>query len=158
MTEQRPPEPAPHRPLEPVEERLWRALAEIVIALPRALDDGFEADAGLSLSEYGVLAALRSAPDHSLRLTALAGATALSLSRVSRLVDAMARRDLCERGRCADDRRGSVAHLTPAGTSALRAAYPHHLARIREHVFDHLDPADLSTLAPALTRLAAALP
>ncbi|GLY40670.1 MarR family transcriptional regulator [Amycolatopsis sp. NBRC 101858] len=143
--------------LDEGESAFWRSLIRITTVLPRALEDQFLPETGLTTSDYGVLVALSEAPDHLLRISALAATTALSLSRISRVVDDLTRRGLVEKRRCAEDGRASNAVLTAAGLAKLEAAYPSHLARVRASVFDHLDAEDLRTAGPVLARLAAAL-
>ena len=139
------------------ESAFWRPLMRIMTALPRALEDQFLPETGLAITDYGVLVALSEAPDHLLRISALATTTGLSLSRISRVVDDLTRRGLVEKRRCAEDGRASNAVLTAAGLARLEAAYPSHLARVRASVFDHLSAEDIRTAGPVLARLAAAL-
>ncbi|OXM60100.1 MarR family winged helix-turn-helix transcriptional regulator [Amycolatopsis vastitatis] len=139
------------------EAAFWRPLMRIMTALPRALEDQFLPETGLTITDYGVLVALSEAPDHLLRISALAATTGLSLSRISRVVDALTRRGLVEKRRCAEDGRASNAVLTEAGLARLEAAYPGHLARVRASVFDHLSAEDIHAAGPVLARLAAAL-
>ncbi|WP_329046724.1 MarR family winged helix-turn-helix transcriptional regulator [Amycolatopsis sp. NBC_01488] len=143
--------------LDPDEAPFWRSLMRITTALPRALEDQFLPETGLTVSDYGVLVALSEAPDHLLRISALAATTGLSLSRISRVVDDLTRRGLVEKRRCKEDGRASNAVLTGAGLARLEAAYPGHLARARAWVFDHLSTEDIRTAGPVLARLAAAL-
>jgi DNA-binding MarR family transcriptional regulator len=143
--------------LDPDEAPFWRSLMRITTALPRALEDQFLPETGLAITDYGVLVALSEAPDHLLRISALAATTGLSLSRISRVVDDLTRRGLVEKRKCAEDGRASNAVLTAAGLAKLEAAYPGHLARVRASVFDHLDAEDIRTAGPVLARLAAAL-
>lgn len=139
------------------EAPFWRALMRIMTALPRALEDQFLPETGLAITDYGVLVALSEAPDHLLRISALAATTGLSLSRISRVVDDLTRRGLVEKRKCPEDGRASNAVLTGAGLARLEAAYPSHLARVRASVFDHLSAEDIRTAGPVLARLAAAL-
>ena len=139
------------------ESAFWRPLMRIMTALPRTLEDHFLPETGLAIPDYGVLVALSEAPDRLLRISALAATTGLSLSRISRVVDDLARRGLVEKRRCAEDGRASNAVLTDAGLARLEAAYPSHLARVRASVFDHLSAEDIRTAGPVLARLAAAL-
>ena len=64
----------------------WSALATLVEWLRAALDAQLQRDAGLTHFEYGVLFALRDAPEHTLRMSTLAGYSNSSLSRLSRAV------------------------------------------------------------------------
>jgi DNA-binding MarR family transcriptional regulator len=143
--------------LDPDEAPFWRSLMRITTALPRALEDQFLPETGLAITDYGVLVALSEAPEHLLRISALATTTGLSLSRISRVVDDLTRRGLVEKRKCAEDGRASNAVLTGAGLARLEAAYPSHLARVRTSVFDHLSAEDIRTAGPVLARLAAAL-
>ncbi|MEV6641905.1 MarR family winged helix-turn-helix transcriptional regulator [Amycolatopsis sp. NPDC051371] len=143
--------------LDEEEAAFWRSLIRITTVLPRALDDQFLPETGLTVSDYGVLVALSEAPDHLLRISALAATTALSLSRISRVVDDLTRRGLVEKRKCAEDGRASNAVLTAAGLAKLETAYPGHLGRVRASVFDHLSSEDIRTAGPVLARLAAAM-
>ncbi|WP_406273933.1 MarR family transcriptional regulator [Actinacidiphila glaucinigra] len=75
-------------PLDSDEERFWRALMRVV-ALPKALDDDLLKATGLTLSEYTVLMHLSEADGGELRVGDLASSTALSLSRISRVVNSL---------------------------------------------------------------------
>jgi DNA-binding MarR family transcriptional regulator len=143
--------------LETDEAAFWRPLHRVITVLPRALEDQFVPETGLTMTDYTVLVSLSEAPERLLRISALAAATALSISRISRVVDDLTRRGLVEKRRCAEDGRASNAVLTEAGLAKLEAAYPKHLARVRSSVFDHLSAEDVRTAGPVLARLAAAL-
>src|SRR5436309_5318449 len=91
----------------------WIGMLETHKRLTRALDAEMEAQHGLSLSAVEVLGRLAASPgDRSLRLTALAGETGLSLSRISRIVDTLEDRELVERHSCPGDARAVGARLT----------------------------------------------
>jgi DNA-binding MarR family transcriptional regulator len=145
------------RPLGPDEERLWRALNRILIALPRALDDDLVRETGLSLNAYAVLMNLSEAEDHTMRMAELAEAITLSPSRVTRLVDELSRQGLVVKRPSTDDRRGNLTCLTDQGMAKLKAAYPHHLASARRWVIDRLDGHTTGQLAKALIDLAEGL-
>lgn len=140
------------KPLSPPEERAWRALARAFVVVPRVLEAELHAAHGLTTTEYFVLVNLSEAPDRRLRMTELASRGAMSLSAISRVVDALARRGLAERARCPSDGRGLLAVLTDDGFACLQAAYPTHLRGVREHVMRHLDGLDLDQLAGAVSR------
>src|ERR687890_2085245 len=72
----------------------WIGLLETHKQLTRALDGELIARHGLSLSALELLARLAAADDRQLHLTALATASGLSLSRVSRIIDALEGREL----------------------------------------------------------------
>lgn len=133
-------------PLTAQEERLWRALMRVIVALPRSLDDDLLRATGLTLTEYVVLMSLSEAENHELRMADLAAATALSASRITRVVDALQSRGQVVKRRYEGDARGNVATLTPEGLKRLEAAYPIHLASARKRVMDHLDGRSLSAM------------
>ncbi|WP_406449352.1 MarR family transcriptional regulator [Streptomyces sp. NBC_01622] len=133
-------------PLTAQEERFWRALMRVIVALPRSLDDDLLRATGLTLTEYVVLMNLSEAENQELRMADLASATALSASRITRVVDALQSRGQVVKRRYEGDARGNVATLTPDGMRRLQAAYPVHLASARKRVMDHLDGRSLSAM------------
>jgi DNA-binding MarR family transcriptional regulator len=133
-------------PLTAQEERLWRALMRVIVALPRSLDDDLLRATGLTLTEYVVLMSLSEAENRELRMADLAAATALSASRITRVVDALQSRGQVVKRRYEGDARGNVATLTPEGLKRLEAAYPIHLASARKRVMDHLDGRSLAAM------------
>jgi DNA-binding MarR family transcriptional regulator len=143
--------------LDVEEEILWRSLVELILRLPRVLDEHFNRDAKVSMTDYSVLVALSEAPAGELRMGDLADATALSRSRISRVVDDLVRRSLVARRKCEQDGRSSLAALTPEGTAALTAAYPGHLARVRSLVLDQITKNEMRTMTEALSRVLVAL-
>lgn len=144
-------------PLTATEEEFWRALMRIVLSLPRRLDSDLVRSAGVTANEYTTLMCLSEAPGRELRMADLANAAALSASRMTRLVDDLQTRGLVTKRASADDGRGNVAKLTPAGYAKLKSAWPVHLASVRGRVFDHVDPATVKKAAQALSDVAAQL-
>jgi DNA-binding MarR family transcriptional regulator len=132
----------------------WIGLLETHKRLVRALDAELEHRHGLSLSGLEALGRLAAAPERRLRLTALAGATGLSLSRISRLVDALAKRRLVERRPCAIDARAVEAHLTDVGLALAREAQATHFAAVEQRFFALLHPDELAALAAVFSRFA----
>ena len=142
-------------PLTEAEEVLWRALMRLVITLPRALGEDLVRARGMSASEYTTLMHLSEAPNRQMRISDLASATALSISRMSRQLDEMQARGLVVKRRSESDGRGSLACLTRDGLTALKSAYPEHLASVRRLVMDHIDAADKDTIGRVLEAVAA---
>ncbi|MFJ1747293.1 MarR family winged helix-turn-helix transcriptional regulator [Streptomyces sp. NPDC088116] len=144
-------------PLTAQEDRLWRALMRVIVALPRSLDEDLLRSTGLTLTEYVVLMGLSEAENQELRMADLAAATALSASRITRVVDTLRSRGLVTKRRFEGDGRGSVATLTPDGLDRLKSAYPVHLASARKRVIDQLDgrsvPAMLRQFEAVVERL-----
>jgi DNA-binding MarR family transcriptional regulator len=141
-------------PLNATEELFWRALIRVVLSLPRQLDSDLVQAVGITAKEYKTLMCLSEARVQELRMADLANATALSASRMTRLVDDLQSRELVTRHASAEDGRGNVAKLTPAGLAKLKTAWPTHVASVRGRVFDHVDPATVSKTAQALSAIA----
>ena len=143
-----PPEPRESlEPLDDSEERTWRALARLLTVLPRALDDDMQRLTGLNLTNYLVLMVLSESPDTTLRMSDLAERTAVSPSRMTRVVGQLETAGLVHRTPSPDDGRSYLARLAPAGLERLQGAWRAHLASVRTHVFDHLAHRDLPKLA-----------
>ncbi|MDR7274575.1 MarR family winged helix-turn-helix transcriptional regulator [Catenuloplanes atrovinosus] len=136
------------------EDAVWRTLAQVVHQLPRVLDEDMSRAEGLSMTEFAILRVLSEAPDHRLRMVELAAATALSPSRITRVVGDLARIGMVSRERHASDARGSVAALTDVGLKKAESADPAHVASARRWVLDHIDPADRPAVLRALRRIA----
>jgi DNA-binding MarR family transcriptional regulator len=144
-------------PLSATEETFWRALMRIVLSLPHRLDVDLVRAVGITANEYTTMMCLSEAPNRELRMADLAGAAALSPSRMTRLVDDLQDRGLVAKRASSEDGRGNVAKLTPAGLAKLKLAWPAHLASVRERVFDHIDPSVMAKAAQALSEVAATL-
>jgi DNA-binding MarR family transcriptional regulator len=132
----------------------WIGLLETHKQLTRMLDAELEARYGLTLSSLELLARLAAAPDRCLRLSALASAAGLSLSRVSRIAASLQTRGLIVREPCPEDARAVEAHLTPAGLELMRAAQGTHFDSVQRAFFDRLGTGELEALASVFGRMA----
>jgi len=141
-------------PLSAQEQLLWRALGRLMHVVPRLLDDDMTRACGISMTDYAVLVNLAEAEGLRLRMVDLAAATALSPSRITRVVDELRGRGLVRKAPHASDGRGAVAVLTDDGLAAARAAQPQHRASARRRVLDHVPADQLAALAEALDRVA----
>jgi DNA-binding MarR family transcriptional regulator len=65
----------------------------------------------------------------------------------------MIKRGLLAREDCAEDGRGVLVTVTPAGRGAIEAAAPHHAATVRRFVVDVLSPEELVTLGHLSRRI-----
>jgi DNA-binding MarR family transcriptional regulator len=132
------------------EERAWRAYRRMVTAVQvRTAQD--LAERGLSEADYEVLSTLSEQPDTASPLHEQAAKMGWSRSRLSRHATRMEARGLLRREPDPADGRGCVLVLTGQGLETLRGAAPVHLASVRRHFVDRLDPEDLA----ALERIAA---
>ncbi|SIS00264.1 MarR family winged helix-turn-helix transcriptional regulator [Williamsia sterculiae] len=143
-------------PLTAQQEQVWRALARLIVTLPRALSSDLHDSVGLSLTQYTVLMFLSEAPDQRLRISELADKVAVSQAQTSRLVDSMTRGGLINRLQSDLDRRSRIAELTDRGRDLLAEAWPVHLASTRRLVVDHLDPAVLDDFGRVVESMAQA--
>jgi DNA-binding MarR family transcriptional regulator len=132
----------------------WIGMLETHKRLTRALDAELEAEFGLSLSGTEVLGRLAAAEDRHMRLSVLATATGLSLSRISRIVDTLEARKLVERRSSPDDARAVECHLLDAGLDLVRKAQSTHSASVQQRFFDHLSAREIETLAAVFARFA----
>jgi DNA-binding MarR family transcriptional regulator len=132
----------------------WIGLLETHKRLTRALDAELESTHGLGLSALELLGRVAASDGRRARLSTLAAQTGLSLSRVSRIADAMERRGLVERRRCPEDSRAVNAHLTEAGLALVREAQATHFAGVQQRFFDSLSSEELATLAAVFGRFA----
>jgi DNA-binding MarR family transcriptional regulator len=142
--------------LSPDEMRAWRNLIESFAALNHALEADLQPH-GLTLGDYEVLVNLSEAEEQSMRMCDLAGTLRLSPSGLTRRLDGLVRAGLVERRGCASDRRVMYAHLTVEGRRRLAKAAPDHVAGVRRHLLDALDPEQIVQLGDIFTRVRAAL-
>src|SRR5207248_4923127 len=132
----------------------WIGLLETHKRLTRALDAELEAEHGLTISALEALGRLAAAPGRSLRLSALASECGLSLSRISRIMDALQARGLVERRAVADDARAVEGHLTDAGLKLVRCAQKAHFESVQQVFFQKLSDEEIATLASVFSRFA----
>jgi DNA-binding MarR family transcriptional regulator len=131
----------------------WIGFLETHKRLTRALDAELDRRHGLTLSAVEVLGRLAANEERCMRLSRLATATGLSLSRISRIVDSLVARGLVIRKGRDDDARAVEAHLTEAGLQLAREAQASHFASVQTCFFDQLTPDELATLSRVFARL-----
>jgi DNA-binding MarR family transcriptional regulator len=138
------------------EQRAWRAYIRLAQLLMRQLDRDLH-PFGLSMHDYEILVELSEAPRTRMRMTELADRTAQSRSRLSHQINRMETKGLVSREGCEGDKRGTFAVLTDHGRQTIAKVAPHHVASVREHFLDQVDPAELtaatSAYQPVLDRL-----
>jgi len=120
-----------------------RALLEL---LPTELDRQF-AETGITSFEFTLLEALHDAPDHTLRLSALASRTNATLPRLSRVMNSLERKQLVVRAACAGDKRATNAILTDAGLDMYRRCVPLHTEAVRTKILAGLGEDGATRLA-----------
>jgi DNA-binding MarR family transcriptional regulator len=126
---------------------------QLLIRIPRVTDEDFGHDSNLGTSQYVVLMHLSEAPGHQLRMSELASNTALSPSRVTRVIDDLAAAGLVERSRSMKDGRSNIACLTAAGMARRQEAHVPHLRRVRTRFLDGLAASDVPAAARVLSQM-----
>lgn len=137
--------------LTPAQLEVWAAVATLLERLPAALDAQLQRDSGLTHFEHGLLFALATAPDRTLRLSTLAGYANCTLSRLSRAITRLENKSLVRRETDPSDGRASLAILTDEGDEKLRQSTPAHHALVEKLVFAPLSEAQTRQLG-AITR------
>ncbi len=139
--------------LTEVQAAAWSGLMRVHRRITRELEGALQARHGLSLSALEALGRLAAAPDRRLRIARLAERIELSLSRTSRLLDALEARGLVEHQPCPEDSRASNVQLTAAGLAVAQQAQADHLADVRRLFLDRLTPEQIRALAAAFGQL-----
>lgn len=139
-----------HDPVAP-----WRALLMAHSRALRAIEADLQRAGTIPLTWYDVLLTLKVAGGR-LRMQDLGDRVVLSRTRVSRLVDELAREGLVCREPDPSDGRAVLAVITPTGRSALRATAPHYLRGIEQHFSRHLDEGERRAITVGLGRVIAA--
>jgi DNA-binding MarR family transcriptional regulator len=144
-------------PLTGEELLTWSALATVLEWLPAALDAQLQEAAALTHFEFGVLYALLDAPDHTLRMSVLAGHAHSSLTRLSRAVTRLERREWVRRVTDPVDGRYTLAVLTELGKGEVQRALPGHAALVRRLVLQPLTRAQTRQLQAICRRIQTAI-
>ena len=144
-------------PLSADELDIWAPVATLLERLPTALDAQLQRDSGLTHFEHGILFALDSAPDRTLRLSILAGYASCTLSRLSRAVSRLEAKGWVRRETDPTDGRFTLGILTQSGHDKVAESTPAHHALIRELVFGSLTAAQTRQLRAISQRISAAI-
>ncbi|GLX92858.1 MarR family transcriptional regulator [Herbidospora sp. NEAU-GS84] len=138
------------------EQRAWRAHLTAHRLLTHRLDRELQ-EHGLSFNDYEILVNLSESPDHRMRMSDLADATVQSRSRLSHQISRMEQAGLVTRELCEDDRRGTFAVLTPLGYHTIERVAPDHVAGVRAHFIDLLNPEQIREVEEIYTPVVAHL-
>ena len=139
--------------LDETQRAAWVKFIAVVELLPGVLESQLRRDSGLTHFEYFVLAMLSEAPDHTLRMTALADRVNATLPRLSHVIQRLEGRALVERTPCPEDGRATNARLTDAGWATVVAAAPGHVETVRAFVIDALSAQQVRQLDTIMTAL-----
>ncbi|MFF5471262.1 MarR family winged helix-turn-helix transcriptional regulator [Streptomyces achromogenes] len=132
----------------------WRALLLAHNSAVRAIESDVQRNGRIPLTWYDVLLELRAGGERGLRMQEVAERVVLSRTRVSRLVDEMARLGLVNKRPDPTDKRVTWAVITEDGLAALRETAPVYLRGIWEHFSRHLSDDEADVITQALLRVA----
>jgi DNA-binding MarR family transcriptional regulator len=133
-------------PFSGEEFRAWRGLIRLRETAMREIDHRLREGGDLTLSDYGVLITLVSAPGMRLRMSELGARRMLTPSGITRVVVHLEARELVRREADPADGRGAFAAMTRRGIEALRRAQVLHHAAVREVYLGRLTPRELDRL------------
>ncbi|WP_280428522.1 MarR family winged helix-turn-helix transcriptional regulator [Nocardia brasiliensis] len=127
------------------EQVTWTAYVRMRQRLDAALAASLAKD-GVSAADYELMVALSAAPGDCLRAKDLAAEVCWEKSRLSKHLARMDARGLVDRQPVAEDARGVLVQLTPAGRRLLERAAPNHVRLVREIFIDCVDPAEAEAI------------
>ena len=131
----------------------WTRFLRTHAALTRRMSARLEAEHGLTLSDFDVLAQLYFAPERALRRIDLARQVLLTASGITRLVGGLERAGWVEKGTCESDARVTYAVLTEEGARKFEEAYTTHVADIEELFGSRLSDDERRRLGELLGKL-----
>src|SRR5450432_1331618 len=123
----------------------WQSLLKAHASLLRQLETDLEAQTGLQLSDFDVLAQLAFAGGE-LRMTELADRALISRSGMTRRVARLVEEGLVRRAGAGADARGVVVALTETGAARLIETAPVHIRGVGDAFVGRLDDQELAVL------------
>jgi len=124
----------------------WFPLAGVMLKLNPALDSQLQRDSDMTHFDYLCLAMLSEEDDWTSTMSALAGRTNASLSRLSHVITKLEKRGWVCRSRSEVSRRVTMVRMTDEGYAKLVAAAPGHVETVRSLVYEGLTPEDVAAL------------
>ena len=131
----------------------WLPLAGVMLKLGPALDSQLQRDSDLTHFDYLCLAMLSEYDGHTTTMSALAGRTNASLSRLSHVISKLEKRGFVSRCRSDVSRRVTMVSMTEDGYAKLVAAAPGHVETVRSLVYDGLGDDDVEALRRLMTHI-----
>jgi DNA-binding MarR family transcriptional regulator len=124
----------------------WFPLAGVMLKLNPALDSQLQRDSDMTHFDYLCLAMLSEEDDWTSTMSALAGRTNASLSRLSHVITKLEKRGWVCRSRSELSRRVTMVRMTDDGYATLVAAAPGHVETVRSLVYEGLSSEDVAHL------------
>lgn len=139
------------------EEQLnWRSYLRGNRLLMEALDEALDGHA-LRLTEYEILSMLSEQPGQRARMSVLAELVVQSRSRLTHTAARLGQRGLVDRVSCLDDRRGVELVLTKEGLDLMKSLAAVHVASVREHFIDIVEPEEFQVVGRVMNKVLTAL-
>lgn len=136
------------------EDAAQEAVVSLLVAAAHVTQqlEAVYAQRGITGDQYNVLRILRGAHPHGHPRFEIARRLIRRAPDVTRLLDRLARQGLVERAWDPDNRRHSIARITPRGLALLDSLDP-EVRRVQREATAKLSASDLRTLARACDRL-----
>jgi len=125
----------------------WRRYYRMQTQLLGVLNRELSQETGLSEADYEILITLLENPDHTLRARDIRAALIWEKSRLSHQLRRMEARGLIRRDDCAEDARGAMVIMTPAGQEIIERAECARLRAVNDHLIAVLSEDQLRALA-----------
>ena len=139
--------------LTPEQLDAWLPTAGVMLRLGTALDSQLQRDSDLTHFDYLCLAMLSETSDWTMSMSALAGRTNASLSRLSHVISKLERRGWVSRCRSDVSRRVTLVTMTEVGYDVLVAAAPGHVETVRSLIYDGLSEEDVANLRKLMSHI-----
>ena len=138
---------------EPPSFRAWYGLLSVQTRLQDRVAAELEAETGLVLSSFELLAHLYWHPDGRVRMSELADDLLLSRGGATRQVARLEEVGLLDREIPRTDRRATFAVITAAGRATFERAYPLLVDSVQRHLGSTLDEDDLAHLIRIMAKV-----
>jgi DNA-binding MarR family transcriptional regulator len=131
----------------------WLPLAGVMLRLNTTLDSQLQRDSELTHFDYLCLAMLSEEEDWTSTMSALAGRTNASLSRLSHVITKLERRGWVCRARSDVSKRVTMVRMTEAGYAVLVEAAPQHVEFVHSLIYEGLSDEDVEHLRRLMTHV-----
>lgn len=135
------------------EWRIWQLFLRGSALIQEQVNQDAVRDAGLSVNEFEVLAAVSAATDHKVRMSHLAQDLVHSRSRLTHAVRRLEEKGYVARLKCSDDGRGIFCALTDSGKRKFAQAQPVLAGAVQRRFIERFSEAEYAQLGVLLDRL-----
>ncbi|WP_067778682.1 MarR family winged helix-turn-helix transcriptional regulator [Actinomyces vulturis] len=143
--------------ISPIQWETWKNFiytsSHILAAADSDLQHSKDPAITMSLSDFDVLATLKSAPDHALPMAELRATVLVTTSGFSRSIRRLIERKWIVKIQSETDRRCYSLQLTSAGLNALACVRDRHHALVSQSFMDVFSDEEMATLSTLLKKL-----